>query len=98
MSELLQLIFAFAAGILLGLVFFWGLWLTIAGLPRAPRPGLRLLGSLLLRLGLVLAGFYFIARNGDWQPVLAAALGFTLPRLLLVRRLALHHLNRESDA
>jgi F1F0 ATPase subunit 2 len=87
MNPLLPLAASFAAGGLLGLLFFWGLWLTVNSIVRAPHPALRVLGSLLLRFGLLLGGFYLLARYGGWQHLLAGAAGFTAARLLLLRRL-----------
>ncbi|NIR30469.1 MAG: ATP synthase subunit I [Gammaproteobacteria bacterium] len=75
---------ALAAGAALGLVFFWGLWKTVDRLPQARRPALWMLVSLLLRSSLVLGGFYFLARDGHWERVLAALLGFVLARVLLI--------------
>ena len=84
---ILELLASFVAGGLLGLVVFGGLWLTVRGLDRARHPALRMVGSLLLRLGLVLGVFYFVVAYGGWQHVLAVALGFTVLRFVVVRRL-----------
>jgi F1F0 ATPase subunit 2 len=73
-------------GIALGLFFLWGLWLTVRTLPASNRPALLMLASLLLRFGVVVAGFFLVARYGQWQHLMVAAAGFTLPRLLITRR------------
>ena len=86
------------AGALLGLVFFGGLWLTVRHLPRSRRPALLMLTSLLLRFTLVLAAFYAMTVLAGWPHTLAAAAGFTLPRLLLGYRLSGGRVNREADA
>jgi F1F0 ATPase subunit 2 len=83
----LWLLVSFAAGGLLGLVVFVGLWLTVRGLDQARRPALRMLGSQALRLGLVLGVLYLIIIYGGWQHVLAALLGFTVLRVVVVRRI-----------
>jgi F1F0 ATPase subunit 2 len=57
-----------------------------------------MVGSLLLRFGLVLGGFYFLARYAGWPHVLAAAIGFTVPRLFLVHRVSLRRNDTESEA
>lgn len=85
-SELIALLTSFITGGLVGLLFFWSLWLTVSGLNRARHPALRLLGSLLLRLCLVLGVFYFLADYAGWQHAALAAVGFTLSRLFLVHR------------
>jgi F1F0 ATPase subunit 2 len=98
MSELLPFIASFTAGTLLGLVFFWSLWATVQQLEGVRRPAVLMLGSLLLRFGLALAAFYFLARYAGWQHLLTAVAGFTLPRLVMVRRAAQRRFNREPDA
>ena len=86
MSILLDYSLSFATGIALGLFFLQGLWLTLRGIDKARRPGLRLLGSMFLRFAVVLAAFYFLARYAGWQHVLAAVIGFSLLRLFIIRR------------
>ena len=78
---------SFGLGVLLGMAFLWGLWLTVRRLPTTRHPALLMLASLMLRFGLTLAGFLIIARYGSWEYLLAAAVGFTLPRLLIGQRL-----------
>jgi F1F0 ATPase subunit 2 len=97
MTQWLFLLGASLAGILLGLIFFQGLWRTIKRLPATSRPALWMLGSLMLRFGLTLGLFYLLARYGGWQPVLAAALGFTLARFVIVHGAVPHSPGKESD-
>ena len=85
MSDAFLLGLASCAGLLLGLVFFWGLWLTVAGLDHAPHPARRVIASMLVRFGVVIAGFYLLADFGGWQPVTAAGIGFVLSRYLVIR-------------
>lgn len=75
-----------AAGGLLGVIHFGGLWLTVRRLPQISRPALWMGGSLLLRGLVVLAGFYFIVLAG-WPATVAALAGFIAVRLLFGRRL-----------
>ena len=91
MNEFLPLVTSFAAGVLLGLLYFLSLWLTVRDLDHASHPGLRVSGSLLVRLGVTLAAFYFFARYLGWQHVLAAAIGFLVARILVV-----HHISPGS--
>ena len=101
MSDAVRLLLACSAGLLLGLAFFWGLWLTVSGLDRAEHPVRRVLSSLLLRFGLVIGGFYLLAGLGSWQTVVAAAVGFVLARFLVIRRTRARSLDivgRGSDA
>jgi len=83
MNEPLSLAYAFAAGVLLGAMFYAGLWWTVRRGVSSRRAALWFLGSLLLRMGLALAGFYFVA-GGHWQRLLLCLLGFVLARLAVM--------------
>jgi F1F0 ATPase subunit 2 len=80
----LRLLVPLLAGMVLGVVFFGGLWLTIQRAMSSPRAGLWFFGSLLLRMAIVLVGLYF-ACGDTWQRWLAALLGFTVARLVITR-------------
>lgn len=85
METLLRLIPAFLAGGLLGLVFFGGLWLTIRSLPSSRMPGLLVMVSLIVRLTMVLAGFFWVM-GGRWERLLSCLAGFLLARTMIVNR------------
>jgi len=82
MSEFMLLAPPFAAGLLLGALFFGGLWWTVIKGVRSQRPALWFFGSLILRLSITLEGFYFVARE-NWQRWLLCLLGFVLARLVV---------------
>jgi len=84
MNNVLLLALALVAGLLLGVIFFGGLWWTVRRGLFAGSPALWFLGSLLLRMGIVLAGFYFVGR-GDWQRLLTCLLGFIIARFIVLR-------------
>ena len=84
MNETIILAAALAAGVSLGAIFFGGLWWTVRKGVTAKNPALWLLGSSLLRIGIVLAGFYFAAR-GDWKKLLLCLLGFLIARVVVLR-------------
>jgi len=84
MNETLMLALALVAGLLLGAIFFGGLWWTVRKGVSARQPALWFLGSMLLRMGLVLAGFYF-AGYGDWKRLVACLLGFVIGRIIVMR-------------
>jgi F1F0 ATPase subunit 2 len=84
MNETIILAAALAAGVLLGAIFFGGLWWTVRKGMTAKSPALWFLGSSLLRMGIVLAGFYFVAR-GDWKKLLPCLLGFLIARFAVLR-------------
>lgn len=84
MSEGTQLTLALLAGMLLGAIFFGGLWWTVKKGLSSPRPAQWFIVSLLLRIGLMLPGFYFVAGD-DWKKLLACLLGFIIARILIIR-------------
>ena len=86
MNSAISLTPALVAGFLIGAVFFGGLWWTVRKAVTSQSPALWFLGSLLLRVSMVLAGFYFVGRE-SWQRWLACLIGFALARLV-ARRLA----------
>jgi F1F0 ATPase subunit 2 len=87
MSDLPVLTLALFAGALLGAFFFGGLWWTVQRGVASEKPALWFLASLLLRTGLTLAGFYFVAQ-GHWSRLLVCLLGFLIARVIVVKRLA----------
>lgn len=84
MNEILAGVLAAAAGLLLGAIFFGGLWWTVRKGVASPRPVLWFTGSLLVRMGIVLPGFYFVG-GGELPRLLACLLGFLIARLLVTR-------------
>ncbi len=72
------------AGILLGAVFFGGLWWTVRKGLSSQLSALWFFGSLLLRTGIALAGFYFVS-HGEWPKLLACLLGFLLARVAVTK-------------
>ena len=88
MNELETLLLSAATGVILGEVFYGGLWLTVRKGLTAGRSPLWFTGSLLLRHAVVLIGFYVILRGG-WHDGIAGLFGFLAARItvsLLVRR------------
>ncbi len=84
MNEWLTLALAGMAGLLLGAIFFGGLWWTVRLGVASRRPALLFLGSLLLRTVVVVAGFYFVG-DGHWQRLLACLFGFVVARIIVTR-------------
>jgi F1F0 ATPase subunit 2 len=84
MNSLLFLALALVSGLLLGALFFGGLWWTVRKGVLSKSPALWFLGSMLLRMGIVLAGFYFVGR-GDWQRLVTFLLGFIIARFIVMR-------------
>jgi F1F0 ATPase subunit 2 len=84
MNEVFPLASASVAGLLLGVMFFGGLWWTVRAGMTSRRPALWFLGSLVLRMSIALSGFYFVGRQ-HWQPLVACLLGFITARLIVNR-------------
>jgi F1F0 ATPase subunit 2 len=84
MIETLILLSAWVAGVLLGAVFFGGLWWTVRKGLSSTRPALWFLGSLLLRTSIAVTGFCLVA-SGHWERLLVCLLGFIMARLIVAR-------------
>jgi F1F0 ATPase subunit 2 len=93
MNETTILAAALAAGVLIGAIFFGGLWWTVRRGVTAKNPALWFLGSSLLRTSVALAGFYFVA-HGDWKKLLFCLLGFLIVRVIVLR---LTRSNKETN-
>ena len=84
MNEALSLAPTMVTGVLLGVMFFGGLWWTIRKSVSFNQPALWFFGSLLLRMSIAMAGFYFVS-GGHWERLLVCLLGFFLARLIVTR-------------
>jgi F1F0 ATPase subunit 2 len=82
MTELVSLALALITGVVLGALFFGGLWWTVRKCISAKQPALWFFGGGLLRMTVALAGFYLIA-DGHWQRLLAGLLGFVTARMIV---------------
>lgn len=78
---------AASVGIMLGCVYFGGLWLTVRQIQHSRQPGLAMLTSLLVRLSVVALGLYLLA-DGHWQRYAAALAGLLIARWWWIRRIA----------
>jgi len=101
MNENFYFIWAFIAGAALGILFFGGLWLTVKKTVTIKNPAILLLGSMLLRTGITLVGFYYISQ-GHWQRLLICLAGFISARLFVIHFTKLieakqMHLNKEDS-
>ncbi len=82
-NEILFMALVFTGGMLLGVLFFGGLWFTVKKAVLSKTPALWISGSFFFRVGLTLAGFYFIA-SGNWQRLASCMLGFILARFFVI--------------
>jgi F1F0 ATPase subunit 2 len=84
MNEWWRLALAFLEGVVLGVIFFGGLWWTVRQGVSSKRVALWFLLSMVLRTCIVLLGFYYIL-GGNWQRLLVGLLGFVVARMIVVR-------------
>jgi F1F0 ATPase subunit 2 len=84
MNNFIILALAWVAGLVLGAVFFGGLWWTVRKGVSSKHPALWFPGSMLVRMSIVLLGFYFVGR-GDWQRLAACLVGFIIARFIVLR-------------
>jgi len=82
MNEFSVMAVPLLAGLMLGVLFFGGLWLTVSRGMASRQPALWFFGSQVLRMGVTLLGFYLVARE-DWRRWLLCVLGFVLARLIV---------------
>lgn len=82
MIEFLILALALMAGLLFGAIFFGGLWWTVRKGVSSKQPALWFFPSLLLRMAVVLVGFYLVGR-GHWERLVACLLGFIIARVVV---------------
>ncbi len=73
-------------GVLLGILYYGGLWLTLRNLAKLRYPALWVSISLLLRtLAVVFVLYILFAKT--WQPLLIALIGMLFARTVLVQRI-----------
>ncbi|MDD3721131.1 MAG: ATP synthase subunit I [Lutibacter sp.] len=83
-NEVLNLLPAVFVGIVLGIIFFGGLWLTVRKGLGSKRSTLIFMGSLVIRMAIVVIGFYYVGGD-NWQKMLACLLGFLIARIVITR-------------
>ena len=84
MSVIGLVIGALAAGIVLGALFFGGLWWTVRRALTAANPAMWFGLSGLLRMALAVSGLYYVARAG-WPSLLACLCGLLIARVAVTR-------------
>ena len=91
------MLLAIAAGFVLGLLFYGGLWWTVRRAAVFRWPALAVLASALLRTAAVLGGFYAVA-GSDWSRMLLCLVGFLLARLAVTWATRLPSPSRSGEA
>lgn len=84
MNEVLHMILAFITGIISGIIFFGGLWLTVKKSVKIKMPWLLFTGSAVVRTTIVLIAFYYTS-PGHMARLLICTLGFVIARQIVFR-------------
>ncbi len=84
------LIPALFAGVILGVIFFGGLWLTVQKGLRSKMTGLVFMGSFIVRMAIIVLGFYYVGAD-NWQKMMVCLGGF------LLARIAITHITQKQD-
>jgi F1F0 ATPase subunit 2 len=84
MSETSIVALALLAGILLGAIFYGGLWWTVRRSVSSGSSSAWLIGSFVLRAIIAVSGFYLVSQ-GDWRSLPACLLGFLAARICVTR-------------
>jgi F1F0 ATPase subunit 2 len=83
-SDIGPVVDALAAGMVLGALFFGGLWWTVRRGLTATNPALWFGLSALVRVAITVTGLYYIARSG-WPSLLACLCGLLIARVAVMR-------------
>lgn len=84
-TDSIAILLSLGAGLVLGIVFFGGLWLTVRKGTASSVPALWFFGSFVLRTAIAVAGFYFIVAGGHFTRLVAALIGFVIMRFIIMR-------------
>ena len=84
--KILAIVAGAVAGLILGSLFYGGLWLTVRRLPTSRHPALLALVSFWSRSAMAVAGLVLLAKQG-WQCGLAGLVTFLLGRFVVARLL-----------
>lgn len=87
MNDLLSLTLMFAAGMVLGGLYFSGLWYTVQRIQQEKHPVFWIIASLVFRMTLLLIAFYFVLSYGNLVHLLAVLGGFVVLRMITTRKM-----------
>jgi len=88
MNEIMTIISCFVSGILLGIFYFGGLYLTLKHLYNSSQAALLTVSSFMVRSAVCLVGFYLISGKG-LEALIFCLAGFVLSKLTLIHGLGL---------
>lgn len=84
MNDIGPVIAALTAGMVLGALFFGGLWWTVRRGLTAANPALWFGLSALARMAIMVSTLYYVARSG-WPSMLACLCGLLIARIAITR-------------
>lgn len=82
MNNIIYMTLIFVAGLALGTFFFGGLWFTVKKAITAKIPAIWFFSSFILRVSVVMLGFYFIS-TGGLQLLIISVVGFIVSRFVV---------------
>ncbi|MBV1757055.1 MAG: ATP synthase subunit I [Dethiosulfatibacter sp.] len=77
------MIVGFLGGILLGIIFFGGLYWSVNQLTKVRYPAALMIVSALVRMGIILFGVYLLADN-NIKNILAILIGIILVKVIMI--------------
>lgn len=78
-----DILVTFLMGLVLGIFYFGGLWITVQKIPVVNNPALWTFVSFSFRIMIVLIGFYLVIGT-RWENAVIALIGFILVRIVSV--------------
>lgn len=78
-----RIVAAAAAGLVLGAVYFWGLWWTSRRVGRTRVPGLLFMGSFVVRMAILLGGLWLVT-GGRLVETAVAVIGIFVARRFVI--------------
>jgi len=79
---------AMSVGVGLGIMFYYGLWWTVEKVTTSKTPARWLIGSVIVRMGITLFGFYFVITfdfTGQLIRLLLCLIGFFCTRFIITK-------------
>lgn len=77
------MIASFLIGLVLGIIYFGGLYYSTQKFNQVKRPALFMVLSFVIRMGILLIGFYYLTKI-DYKNVLIGLVGVILIRIIMV--------------
>jgi len=82
MNEILNIIITLIVGLILGTIFYAGLWFTVKKALVSKTPAIWFIGSFIIRVTITLIGFYYVG-NGNFKNLIVCLLGFIIARIVV---------------